>query len=244
MENIYQYKNISFELKDLDTKEGIVKGYFSAFNVKDSDGDIILPGAFTKSIKERGPQSQRPRIKWLIDHDTTQVPGVIKELSEDSYGLAYVGKVGTHNLGQDFLKMVESGIITEHSIGFKTIEEKKRDNANYMHVLHLMEGSSLKTWGANEYTPITGIKSEIEPEKLAVRIKRLEKFVKNTDATDECIESLIIEIKQLSQLLIDTLTASPCTTPAAQPAQEPEKEVTKEQDAILLHLITKNFNGI
>jgi hypothetical protein len=35
------------------------------------------------------------------------------------------------------------------------------------------------------------------------KIKALEKFVKNTDATDETIELLMIEIKQLQQLVID-----------------------------------------
>lgn len=243
MERIYQYKNLSFELKDIDQKEGIVKGYFSAFNVKDSDGDVIVPGAFKKSIEERGPTSTRPRIKWFLDHDPTQVPGVLKELYEDGYGLGYVGKAGTHALGRDFIKMAESGIITEHSHGFRTIKEERKSDANYMQELYLMEGSSLKAWGANEFTPLTGVKSEVKVEQIAERIKRLEKFVKNTDATDDCIESLLIEIKQLSQLLITSLTASPSTIPAAD-AQEPVKEVISEKDTLLIELITKNFNGI
>jgi hypothetical protein len=107
-----------------------------------------------------------------------------------------------------------------------------------------MEGSSLKAWGANQYTPLTGIKSEIKAEQIAQRIKRMEAFCRNTDATDECIEGLLIEIKQLSQLLIDSLTASPCTTQAAEKALEPEKEVISEKDTLLIELITKNFNGI
>lgn len=224
MEKIYQYKNLSFDLKDIDRKEGIIKGYFSAFNIKDSDGDIIVPGAFKKSIEERGPQSQRPRIKWFVDHDPTQVPGVLLDLKEDDFGLAYTGKAGSHNLGQDFIKMVESGIITEHSIGFRTEDEKQKEDANYMYCLRLMEGSSLKAWGANEYTPITGMKAELKAEQIAERIKRLEKFCKNTDATDECIEGLLIEIKQLSQLLIDISAASPRTTKAVEKTPTPEKE--------------------
>lgn len=244
MEKIYQYKHLSFELKDIDNKEGIVKGYFSAFNAKDSDGDIIVPGAFQKSIDERGPKSTQPRIKWFLDHDPTQVPGVLLELKEDNYGLAYVGKAGTHALGRDFLKMAESGIITEHSHGFRTVKEEKKSDANYMYELFLMEGSSLKAWGANQYTPLTGVKSEIKAQQIADRIKRLESFCRNTDATDECIEGLLIEIKQLSQLLITSLTTSSSTTQAAEKALEPEKEVISEKDTLLIELITKNFNGI
>jgi HK97 family phage prohead protease len=240
MNKIYEYKNLSFELKDIDSKEGIVKGYFSAFNVKDSDGDVIVPGAFKKSIEDRGPKSATPRIKWFLDHDPTQVPGVLKELYEDGYGLAYVGKAGTHALGRDFLKMAESGIITEHSHGFRTIKEERKADANYMHELFLMEGSSLRSWGANQYTPLTGVKSEIKVEQIAERVKRMENFCKNTDASDECIESLLLEIKQLSQLLIDH---SSSTTQAVVETLEPEKE-KGSSIMFMLELNNKNLNII
>jgi len=61
--SIYQYKtdSISATIKDVDGKQGIVSGYFNSFNNVDSDGDIIRPGAFTKTIAENGPASARPR---------------------------------------------------------------------------------------------------------------------------------------------------------------------------------------
>jgi HK97 family phage prohead protease len=244
MSKVYQYKSLNLELKDVDRKEGVVMGYFAAFGNKDSDGDIIVPGAFKKSIEERGPNSVHPRIKWFIDHDPTQVPGVLKALEEDAYGLKYTGKVGTHALGQDFLKMAESGIITEHSHGFRIISEERKSDANYITESFLMEGSALKAWGANQYTPLVGVKSELKAEQIADRIKRLEKFCKNTDATDDCIESLMIEIKQLSQLLIDLIKTSSSTTEAVVETPMPEKEVISEKDTLLIELITKQFNGI
>ena len=39
-------------IKDADVKLGIVTGYLASFNNLDSDNDIILPGAFTKTIAE------------------------------------------------------------------------------------------------------------------------------------------------------------------------------------------------
>ncbi len=38
---IYNYKSFNLEVKDVDTKQGVVTGYFSAFGNVDSDGDII-----------------------------------------------------------------------------------------------------------------------------------------------------------------------------------------------------------
>ena len=66
---IYGYKRMTQEVKDVDAKKGIVTGYFSAFNIKDSDGDIIVPGAFQKSLSEWFPKG---RIKHLLNHDPRQ----------------------------------------------------------------------------------------------------------------------------------------------------------------------------
>ena len=144
--------------KDVDSKKGIVTGYFSHFNNVDSDGDIIRPGAFTKTIREAGPQSTQPRIKHLFNHNPAQPLGKLTDLKEDATGLYYESQIGTHTLGNDFVKMVESGLITEHSIGFKTIKSTslKDTGGEDMTELKLWEGSSLSAWGSNELTPITG----------------------------------------------------------------------------------------
>ena len=40
------------ELVDADEKKGIVKGYASYFNNKDSDSDIIRPGAYAHADRD------------------------------------------------------------------------------------------------------------------------------------------------------------------------------------------------
>ena len=219
MQNLYQYKNtfLAAQVKDVDQKQGIVSGYFSAFNNVDADGDIIRSGAFTKTIRENGPGSSKPRIKHLMNHDVNQVPGVLQVLKEDSTGLYYESKAGTHTLGQDYIKMVESGIITEHSIGFRTVKRnqlqdyegyKSNPSGGWFEIteVKLWEGSSLTGWGANENTPITGLKGlsiDQQLQKMLERSNALEKFCRNTTASDETIELLLIEQKQLTQLIID-----------------------------------------
>ena len=46
------YKNLS-EFRDIDEASRIIKGYANVYNVKDSDGDISLPGSFSKTVAER-----------------------------------------------------------------------------------------------------------------------------------------------------------------------------------------------
>ena len=207
---MYQYKSglSGASFKDADVSKGIVTGYFASFGNKDADGDIIIAGAFAKTIAENGPSSTKPRIKHLLNHDVTKPLGKLLLLQEDAKGLYYESQIGTHTLGKDFIKMVESGLVTEHSIGFKTIKEDTKTEANYMSELKLWEGSSLTAWGSNGETPLTGMKG-LKLDELNTRIKALDKFCRNSTATDETIDLLLIEIKQLQQYIIDLKATEP-----------------------------------
>ena len=221
MEKKYIYKDslvsdsLRLQIKDVDGKKGIVTGYFSDFNSIDSDGDIIKPGAFQKSISQNGPQSGKPRIKHLLNHDSSKPLGVLEVLKEDTKGLYYESRLGTHSLGVDFIKMVDSGLITEHSIGFQTVkynqlkpwnEWKPGEAARELTELKLYEGSSLTAWGANMNTPLTGLKTEQKVKKINDRIDVLIKALRDGSFTDETFDLLEIELKQMQQAMIDLTT--------------------------------------
>ena len=221
MKDIYSYKDFTIsdpiEFKDVDGRKGIVTGYFANFDSLDSDGDVIVKGAFSKTISATGPQSAKPRIKHLLNHDPSQPLGVIQVLKEDNKGLYYESKLGSHSLGNDFIKMVESGLVTEHSIGYqvkqfnqKTSWEdyKTGDVRRELTELKLWEGSSLTAWGANENTPLTGLKS-VEINKLINQAEAVEKFCRDSKATDETIETLLIYNKQLLQTITELTSKQP-----------------------------------
>ena len=233
---IYAYKRFTHDVKDVDRKAGIVTGYFAAFDIKDSDGDIIRPGAFKKSLNDWFPIG---RIKHLLNHDPRQPLGKLTDLKEDSYGLYYESKIGTHNLGRDFIKMVESDLVKEHSIGFNVKGRKKGADANELLDVVLYEGSSLTSWGANQYTPMLGLKG-ITMESRIDRLYKLQKFVKNSDATDETIDLLMLEIKQLNQLIEDLKSEQESAEP--QPVEPKVDPVKVAKDAMDI-LLFKNFNN-
>lgn len=215
---IYNYKSFDLEVKDVDTKEGIVTGYFSAFGNVDSDGDIMMPGAFKRSIQDWGVEGKQ-RIKHLLNHDPSKPLGKLTMLKEDAYGLYYESKVGSHQLGKDFIKMVESGLIGEHSIGFRTLREQKASNGNEIHDVMLFEGSSLTAWGANEATPLMGMKNMKTAQELQDQIKSFEKFIRNSEVSDETIELCIIKVRQLAQA-IEQMSS----TKAAEEAPKQQKD--------------------
>jgi len=174
-----------------DSESGIVEGYFSGFGNIDSDQDRILSGAFSKSIKEHGPDSSSNRkIAHLAYHDTTRPLGVIQELKEDETGLYFRSKMGGHTEGQDFLKMYQEGIIREHSIGFNYIGDKielttERDEEGREYSVwdisevKLWEGSAV-VFGANSETPnLSIVKSQKDINKHLEEInERMEVFIK------------------------------------------------------------------
>jgi HK97 family phage prohead protease len=197
---IYNYKSCDLKLKDVDAKSGVVSGYFSAFGMVDSDGDIMMPGAFKRSINDWGVEG-KGRIKHLLNHNPAQPLGKLTVLKEDNYGLYYESKIGTHQLGKDFIKMVESGLIGEHSIGFRTLQEQKSELGNELRDVMLFEGSSLTAWGANENTPLIGMKSLKCIETMQEEIRAFDKFIRNSDASEETIDLCLIKVKQLAQAI-------------------------------------------
>ena len=219
----YEIKSIAADVKDVDQSARIVKGMFASYGTLDADGDMFMQGAFTKSIRENGPASSRPRIKHLFNHWDTV--GVIQELEETPQGLVFVSKIGTHTLGNDVLAMYNDGIITEHSIGFQTIKNHKEGDYTAIDEAKMWEGSSLDKWGANMNTPV--LKGETV-EQLIVRLDRMQKALRDGKYTDETFIELEIQIKQVQQHLAATTHAGGNTPP--------------EPDAIDVDRIINMFN--
>jgi HK97 family phage prohead protease len=108
-------KSIS-EIKDVDS-HGIIKGYANVYNIKDSDGDISMPGSFTKTITERGD-----KIRIFKNH-TPELVGVPLEFdTTDSYGLLTTIKMNLNTqVGKDTFNdvkfLIENGKKSGMSIG-------------------------------------------------------------------------------------------------------------------------------
>lgn len=198
----------NFELKDVDEKKGIVTGYASIFGNIDSDKDMIMPGAFSKTIQERGPESARCRIKHLWQHDSYKPIGIPILMKEDEKGLYFETKFGNDTFSQDKLQQHVDGIITELSIGYNTIksENVNDENGNYQYrkltELKLWEYSSV-TWGANSLTEILSAKGESKDilSELNRRIEALNKALKNGKYLEESQEIFEAELNKIQSII-------------------------------------------
>lgn len=193
------YKSISQSVKDVDVKGGTVTGYFSAFDSKDTDGDIIRKGAYAKTIAENGPKSRSPRIKHLLDHDRSKQVAIIETLIEDNYGLYYESKTKRPSLSQDFLLMAEDGFITEHSVYINPIVQNANasEKANDITEARLWEGSSLQCWGANQFTPLISVKSASDVVSMFYRLRKALSVGTYTDDTMMKFQEYYDELGQI-----------------------------------------------
>ena len=221
---------LTASIKDMDMKQGIVTGYAANFGTLDSDRDIIMPGAFTKTISEQGPSSIQPRIKHLLNHNTSQPVGNPLVLKEDSTGLYYESKIGTNSVAVDFLKMVDSNLITEHSIGYSTIRKTItnpdadwREQTTQLHEIKLWEFSSLTAWGANQYTPLVGVKSLKSVED---RIENLIKAIGTGTFTDTTFTFLNEELLFIQKAFKDISTHAVDKTPEPDTLQAVYDKIT------------------
>jgi|DEB0MinimDraft_10_1074344.scaffolds.fasta_scaffold13959_4 HK97 family phage prohead protease len=205
------YKNTSLPVADVDESKGIVTLYASAFGNVDSDGDIIEKGAFSKTIQERGPQSPRPRIKHLFQHDRYNPIGTPLTMVQDENGLLIDSKVSDIRDG-DYIKLYRDGVITEHSIGFEIIKSDMAESKEYQLIkeVKLWEYSSV-TWGANENTPVVGMKSEMKAEfasELLGRLSKLNNVLRNGDYTDETFKLIEHEVSDIEKALKSLVSVS------------------------------------
>jgi HK97 family phage prohead protease len=237
MKNL-QYKSVG-EIKDVDVEKRIITGYASKVGNIDLVGDMIMPGAFTKTINERGPMGKN-EIWFLHNHSTDSPLGKPSVLKEDNYGLYFESKIVDTEIGSDILKLYNEGLINQHSIGFSTIKQNKVDatagNPGYYQIqeVKLYEFSSV-LWGANPDTPFMGVKS-LDAQGLQDRFDKLYKQLKSGNLKDETYELLEIEynfIKSEIFKLIDQEQKSEDTTPVEVNPVEIER---KRQEEFLLQL--------
>lgn len=137
------------------------EGYASLFGVPDGAGDVVVPGAFAKSLARRGIE----RIRMLYQHFAHEPIGVWEAIREDSRGLYVRGRlVADTERGRDVRALLSEGALNGLSIGFRT-QRARRDSASGLRMLlevelwevsvvtfPLLEGSNVTAIGAKNDT--------------------------------------------------------------------------------------------
>lgn len=86
-----EYKSMSLDLKALDDKTGTFQGYTTKFGEIDREGDVILKGAYDKTIDEHRSAKTMPSMFW--NHKMDQQCADINGIDQDSIGVKISGVV-------------------------------------------------------------------------------------------------------------------------------------------------------
>lgn len=193
-----QFKQVSHEVKELDDAKGIVIAYANVYNNVDSDKDVIVQGAFTKTVQENFK-----RIRVLKDHDPKIGLGVPLSIdTTDPYGLLTttqfnLKKEVARDMYEDVKLFIGNGLNAELSIGFQTIKSMAEKSANDENInkiteVKLWEYSFLSNWAANEMAVVQGVKNKKEDAiELLVKMYNLP----YSDSRLKQIEALLISLE-------------------------------------------------
>jgi len=144
--------NVPFEIKSASGRT--ITGHGSTFGNVDLGGDIVMPGTFKSSLAQK-----MPAMLW--QHDSSQLPGVWKEVGEDQDGLSMSGELADTTLGRDVLVLAKMRAFTGMSIGGTITEDgfsfNKKGN-RLIEEFDLWE-VSLVTFPMNPQATIAAVKS-------------------------------------------------------------------------------------
>lgn len=162
--------DVAVELKLAETTEetvaGTIEGYASVFNLLDRGGDIVVPGAFKKSLADWRKKKQLPPMLW--SHNPDEPIGVWTEISEDEKGLKVTGELILEvQQAKEAHALLKRKALSGLSIGFRTLEDEydRQTGARHLKRIELWE-ISLCTIPMLPEAQISGVKAASAAELI------------------------------------------------------------------------------
>lgn len=169
-----EHKSFAFEEIKAEGEGRMIEGWASIFNNVDGGNDIVLPGAFAKTLSRR--KASDP-VVMLWQHDTREPVGVWHELREIDKGLYTKGEIFDTARGEDAYKLLKGRAIRGLSIGYspKQYEIDRKKGTRKLSEVELFE-VSLVTFPMNDKAQVTRVKSE---DGLLATEREFEEFLRD-----------------------------------------------------------------
>ena len=213
-------KSISLEVKDLDKSKRTAIIAHAAYDNIDFTQDISRKGMFNKSWSE-----SKENINLYLNHNDEQSPGKVVDVYEDNQFAFTKAWFGTHTLGNDVLTMMDEGIIKKASFGYITkksnIISKEGKKVRELKEVQHLETSVLTKMPANIKAGVMSVTkafegvTEAQIKEFYQHLSTLEKFCRNTKASDGCIKAMLEEVENTKQFISQYNTAFTLNEPDA-----------------------------
>ena len=211
-----------------DGDSGTLEGYASKFWEVDSYGEFTIPGAFARSITERGPKGA-DRILFRYEHMTTV--GKHLEMEEDEVGLRIKAQISDDGSdGTRLRRHLRDGIPYGLSIGFRYISQRSAtpdDPLDLTHAPAWVFGDG----GEPRLDMLVGLSEVKHLENSAVSFPAvdtalIDSYRADTDLSQRAIDRLLLDLKR-GVLTDDQLTQLRAFAQSLPAASIPDGETPK-----------------
>jgi HK97 family phage prohead protease len=161
-----EQKAFRLEIKDI-TSTGQFTGRAAVFGNIDAYDDVIVPGAFTKTLSENAGAGWP--ILW--QHDSYEPVGLIEEASQTDQALDVVGQINLDvRRGVEAHSLLKQKAIKGLSIGYEAVQQTFDGMVRFLREVKLWE-VSLATFPANELAVVDSVKGYTHALALVDQIK-------------------------------------------------------------------------
>lgn len=150
-------KDFTLELKKLE-EQGTFEGYASVFGNVDRQGEKVMPGAFTESLKKH--EKEKNPVLMLWQHNPDEPIGVWDKLEEDSKGLWGQGRlILAVQRAKEAYELLKEKALRGLSIGYRELKTEPEGNIRLLLKLDVMEISPV-SFPSNVRARVEAVKSE------------------------------------------------------------------------------------
>lgn len=150
---------LSFGLEIKAISEREFEGHGSIFGNVDLGGDVVVPGAFKRTLSDHKKSGTLPSMFWM--HQPDKVAGVWHDMKEDSKGLYVRGELAATPLGDEMRTLLKMKAVRGLSIGYAVNEsDYDRDGNRLLKQVDLWE-VSLVSLAMNPLAQVEAVKSRL-----------------------------------------------------------------------------------
>jgi HK97 family phage prohead protease len=160
-----EYKHMihrNIELKSESIAQGddgrvYIEAYAAVFGNVDTYNDVIVKGAFEKTISGNNAS----RIRLCYQHNMSDVRGKIVDIYEDDYGLRIKAQLSRTQAGKDLAIQLLDGELNELSIGYCVKDSRTENDIRYLTEIDLLE-CSIVSRAANDKATVISVEKKEE----------------------------------------------------------------------------------
>jgi HK97 family phage prohead protease len=200
-----EVKDFKFQVKSVN-EDGTFEGYSAVYGNVDLGGDVVEPGAFTKTLSDRKNQS------YLLWQHKADRPIGDAQYTDETSGLFMKGSLWLDmpdaKVAHTFLlKSLEKGLPAGLSIGYNAVQ-RDYDSKGVRHLRELkLYESSIVTVAMNDRAFVTAVKSADDLDEFVERFNAISEEIKSGRALSEASRTRLKASMDSMKQAMDHLSA-------------------------------------